>query len=200
MTTSIKLKPWIGKNYSKSDIKILILGESCYSKEQIQSNFVEELIKEIESEDWTHPFFTKIHKLFSQTEMLGSVDKSKFWNQVVFYEYIQDFINASRIRPTKEQWEMSEEGFVEVLELTKPDLIFCMGKDLYSKLPGLNGEVYGNYKVQYKYKSIEAESWKYSLEDKDIFMIGINHPSSGGFAYVPWMKIINKFILDYRFD
>jgi hypothetical protein len=196
MKTNIKLKPWIGKNYSKSDTKILILGESCYSDEPIKSNFVQELIKEIESGDWTYPFFTKIHTLFSKTEILDNVDKSKFWNQVVFYEYIQEFISGARVRPTKEQWELSEKGFVEVIESTRPDLIFCLGKELYSKIPCLDGEVYSKYKVQYNHKSIESECWKYTFGDKEIFMIGLNHPSSGGFSYVPWVKIINKFIRD----
>jgi hypothetical protein len=133
--SSIKFKPWLGDNYENENIKILILGESHYgNSDENKETFTQDVIKSWAlREEGSIKFFTTIAKVLSDKidEWLSDDDAKEFWNKVVFYNYIQDFVGQNaRIRPTDEMWRQAEKPFNEVLLKYQPDIVVVLGKDL----------------------------------------------------------------------
>ena len=69
------------------------------------------------------------------------MDKSEFWERVAFYNYVQTFSSAARVRPSPEAWgdHVAVEAFQEVLDVLEPDRILVLGKDLWRSLPSDDG-------------------------------------------------------------
>ena len=53
-------------------------------------------------------------------------------------------------------------------------------------------------KYKYKQKQYILECWSYDINQNLVFMIGIQHPSTG-FSYEPWINLINLMLKDTLF-
>jgi len=200
---NVTFHPWIGKYYNKQQPKIFILGESMYTEENQQVDDPTEWqwrITKSSSGEWNNSFFTKIYKLFCESEFEYSLDNltvKGFWDSVVFYEYIQEYLTGSRVPKKREQWEMSKKAFIEVLEKSKPDIIFSFGKEMYRELPDL-GSYNDKIIIQHNHKKISSEVWTYNLSNNHkCLLVELLHPSAPGFTYMPWRKIISKTLIKY---
>ena len=134
-TSSVKFQPWVGDNYENENPKILVLGESHYgSTEENKEIFTQNVIQSwaLRAEG-SHKFFTIIAKILSDKteDWLSDDDSKEFWNKVIFYNYIQDFVGESaRIRPIDEMWKQAKKPFEEVLCKYQPDIVVVLGKNL----------------------------------------------------------------------
>ncbi len=166
-------KPWVGKEYNNQGlygIKILFLGESHYGtkgneKEETTINVVKRLGL---CEQKCHRFFTttaKLALLKGSKEKISKNERKKLWEQVAFYNYIQEFVaDGARKRPSVEMWKSSEEALLNVIKNLEPQLIVILGKELNKNLP---------------------------LLPENIQICRVNHPSSG-FKYSKWIPEFQK--------
>ena len=193
--SNVFYKPWVGAKYKSSKPRIMLLGESVYGdvpKEE-GSEFVINMINAVYTQTWCNPYFTKVTNLLNQLNISWAANEFDCWGNLLFYEYVQEPLDSARVRPTTEQWEKSEIAFEEILNEYKPQLILVLGKELYKRLPELNGDIQDNFKYKYNGKEFSSECWKYNVNNKDIYVLEVQHPSSG-FSYEPWVKMINKML------
>ena len=133
--SSIKFHPWVGNNYESENPKILILGESHYGDaDENKEIFTQTVVKSWALRgEGSHKFFTTIAEILSdRMDIWLSDDEAKeFWNKVIFYNYIQDFVGENaRKRPIDEMWKQAKKPFEQVLHQYNPDIVVVLGKDL----------------------------------------------------------------------
>lgn len=100
-------------------------------------------------------------------------------------------MNASRKCPTDIMFTEAEQPFWEIIEYLDPDLIIVWGKTrMYDNMP------FDSWKKDdpIKLENVEAYSGWYELNDKNIRIIWIAHPSSA-FFWSKWHKIIKNEII-----
>jgi len=196
MKSSIFFRPRVGKYYEVKGInglKILILGESHYCKEGCEvcginsnrncSTFTNDVmvkyfnyLSSTEDHDGWMRTFTRFTNIFFG-ERLDAEAIMKFWDSVVFYNYVQSCTTESRTFPTDQQFEESKEAFIEVVNSVKPDLIIVWGDRLWKKLPS-NGS-WGDGMLGAKYERL----YYFPICEREIPAYCIYHPSTSYFTY-----------------
>ena len=189
----VRIKPWVGSKYFKSEKRILILGESLWYRhrgvklENQAVHYISEIIN-----GWEVRFYENIHFSIGYNYFTNDIFKANiFWNNVVFYEYVQFQIHK-KSRPSGNQWLASENAFYEVIEKYKPKVVICCGYQLYNRLLLKNGQ---------KCKSIiidanEVQVYKYNIKSYFTFFLKIKHPSRG-YDKEFWRKAYRSFEKKY---
>lgn len=195
----VRLVPWVGNNYEKTNPKLLILGESLYNDSK-DRKLVNQYIQDLIDDKWNYSFFTKLQNIFSNPEHWEEVSKTiyqldveKFWNDVCFHEFIQYPMEQSKQKVPKHYWEEAHDPFMEVLQQLQPDIVIALGFETYNNLPqeGEEGKTI-------KCKNNSMETWKYNIGDKKITVCKIQHPSSVGFKQQVWIELFGKFLGTYN--
>jgi hypothetical protein len=165
----IRFLPWVGENYPNGclGLRTLIVCESHYGARENERPLVtSEIIKALALGEKNplannrikkHPHFAKImNSILNKRGTQPRSEKEKFWSSVAYYNYIQEFISAPRVKPTKTHWQKGEKAYIEVLETLQPNLIISYSLRNGEKLRNISG---------------------------DISVAIVNHPSSG-FSYL----------------
>lgn len=174
---SVFFSPWVGEDYSKNGYRnkrLLILGESHYCRESCEfcgdssllqqcDHFTSDVLEgylsykqgKAKFEKWMATF-TRFANVFLG-DGVNNDSVIKFWNSVVFYNYIQKSISGPRVAPTRDDFINSSDAFFEILNMHKPELVIVWGKRLWGNLPKIgtlgdetftiNGEKFFFYKV-----------------------------------------------------
>jgi len=205
--------PWIGKNYSKSNPKLMIVGESHYKWENEDGpeaiegylkspEFTKDVLKaHVENRD-EKKIFENIEKtLLQEAETSGS--RQSLWDSVVFYNFIQRYMENKTIRPVSEDFVVGWKVFFDVLQLTRPKYCLFCGVESSNEYGAFKAAI-GNGEFQVvEEKRNEAQIGNTSpriieIEDKDknrIKLIFIRHPSSY-FSWEEWGKFISSQIVE----
>jgi hypothetical protein len=178
---TVKVLPFIGKNYGKPDglgVRILILGESHYNPigGPLHRTFTRDVL---ENHSDKHRVFGKIVRMFYDRKPDEQM-KRQFWKTVAFYNFIQESVgDAPRIRPTRKMWEQAPQALREVLMLCRPGFVLVLGKELRRNL-GI--EFAKGPAVQLA----NGRTKHLQLYDDDTPFFAINHPSSPGWSHKTW--------------
>ena len=157
---TIFFEPWVGKNYNNGYLnkKILILGESHYcegygkcngcenfSKNKKCYNTIEGVESFLRYQDGipnshthymnTYTKFTNFFIFDWKDNDFDSKEVKKFFDSVIFYNYVQEAVSSPDEPPTKQMFQNSENGFFEVLRKYNPDIIIVWGGRLWNNLP-----------------------------------------------------------------
>jgi hypothetical protein len=196
---NIKLWPWEGSNYNKTNPKILILGMSIYDKTKGR-DVVQNYIKGLINDNWNYSFFTRIINMFNNENHWEKIEKDNyqlkkelFWNDVCFYEYIQDRMDEPLQKTPNKYWENAKEPFLEILKKLKPDIVIALGYETYNNLPDI-----GEDGIRIQHKKNILENWKYKVGNKEIFVCKIEHPSSPRFNIDKHIELFDKFLKKYK--
>jgi len=76
-----------------------------------------------------------VRQRFSDTQ------RREFWNSVAYYNFLQEFLQGSRVAPPAGVWQRSEKAFTEVLAVLAPDLIICFSLRNGNRIRSLAGSV-----------------------------------------------------------
>ena len=138
--------PWVGRNYTKSKEKILIVGESNYTNEQdsqkvadkkaecqgnvfYQREVVAEYPLEGREAGWlgNSPTFDNLHRALLKTDLLAPVDMEKrgrLWDNLGYYNFVQRPMDYSKDRPKErpsyEDFYNGWRVFVQLVEVLHP--------------------------------------------------------------------------------
>lgn len=185
-------------------IKILVLGEShyCAKPEDDKSSLTIDIIKDLlnptsEHEPYKNTYTKFIKSLTGYYDDLTSDQKQEAWEHIVFYNYVQTSMPATRIAPSPDDYRDSVDAFWEVLKESDADLVIAWGKRLYNNLPQ-DGEQDEDLEIlDGDYEGEAIEVWRYKVRqdtaNKWVPVIGICHPSAA-FVIEYWGTLICAFI------
>ena len=152
--STVRFAPWIGSSYVKGfhGLRLLLVCESHYgSKQHERPTVTTEIIKALALGE-SHPRATrKLRRHMHFTKIMSAVQnirqgfsytqRREFWNSVAYYNFLQEFIQDSRIAPLQSAWKRSESAFTEVISVLAPDLIVCFSKRNGNRIKSLAGSL-----------------------------------------------------------
>ena len=118
---------WIGKHYTASNPKILLLGESDYGETGQLDKYIPEWLDR-KNPDHT---FARISNTFG-----SNISREEFWHQIAFYNFVPGSLGPTRAhRPTSQLYLEAQPVLSEVLNALKPDGVLILGieQSHYSK-------------------------------------------------------------------
>ena len=140
--------PWVGKEYDNQKLKLLIVGESHYyndeehrKEQQGNESFTSVLlqqyldIKELRNDRgrWTK-FYTNTYNSLAHLLDISphNTKPSEFWNKVVFYNYIQEFLSGVGvdIYPLYINNDVYKEALYKVIAQHNPDYVILLSDRL----------------------------------------------------------------------
>ncbi len=190
MTKSI-FKPYVGPNYSNSDFKLLVLGESHYAPQFLTQNLTQNQIierfeftndivkKHISYKQIKYPFerwmntFTKFANVYLG-RTLSKIEQVNFWESVSFYNFIQTPMANNRTSPSHDDFRNSYDAFKQVCHSLNPDFILFWGNRLWNNFPRNDYQLttHGDLRKQ-----------NFLSLDRMIPFLVTPHPSSSYFNY-----------------
>jgi len=181
--------PWVGKNYSKEENKILILGESHYSDTDFKEKtdfttdiiniFLQYKLGNEGHQSWMNTFTKFTNVLNEGTAEIQELEN--FWNSIMFYNYVQKAVKGgARVSPSKNDFDISYLALKEVLNKYKPKTIIIWGNRLWNHLP--NDDIKLNN---------ETNIYHFKTGNVDAEILTIHHPSSTSFNR-NWQEMKNK--------
>jgi len=135
--------PWIGKNWGNpanqlGGRKILLLGESHYSREeeagQADPDGTLRTFDLYVLGDRSLPFFTKLLQtvLGRKKHSMTAREIQDFWDSVAFYNYVPVYVSEGpRTSPTNEMFESGAAPFNLVMDRLKPEIVVVSGHRLW---------------------------------------------------------------------
>lgn len=137
----LKRYPWVGINYADSKCRILLLGESHYatdnrefSKEEYDNfknnkdstrGIIRTVMNNYDTGEQTYKFFDGLLKTFITTT---PENVKEFWSKVAFYNFIQEPMGKSNMKPSDQQKEDGWRCLVEVARVLQPKYIILFGQ------------------------------------------------------------------------
>ena len=182
--------------------KLLALGESLYCFDEEMAKDPEITIKTIrdliDPNSVFEPYkntFTKFSKSLAGYffDDFPIEEKTKLWQHIMFYNYVQVPMTSARVSPTREDFKKSEPAFWEVLEKTDADLVIVWGKRLYNYLPQTGEQAEDLAIVDGEFYGDATEIWSYEVNSKQVQVMYVNHPSAA-YALEYWGAFISQFI------
>lgn len=185
---NVYFKPFLGKNYKNSEQKIMVLGESHYlwEKDQTPEN----------SYEWGHNLTNMVmegvlegthnsQQTFNNCKAIITgdyhSDNKEFWNDVIFYNYIQGFVGNSALSDHRDKQYLNEEmidksrkALFEMIKEYTPNIVIVWGKDWSKMMDWLP-------KNDWDWVDRDLMLWKYNECSKTLFW-NIKHPSMA-FSY-----------------
>lgn len=151
---TVRFAPWVGSLYTEGfcGLRILLVCESHYGdKTHERPTVTPEIVKALALGERhpqatgklrRHPHFTKIMCAVKNVrKSFSSAQKREFWNSVAYYNFLQEFIRATRVDPPKDAWERGNSAFTEVLDVLAPELIVCFSARNGDRIRSLAGDV-----------------------------------------------------------
>lgn len=190
MFREVKFLPRVGKHYDHSrwGKRVMVLGEShyCANPSEATANITQRVFEYLfdsscDHEGWMNTYTKFASALSGQQE--NRFSSEAVWDEVLFYNFIQEPMTAPRQAPTKEQRVAAQGAFLEVIEHYRPDLVLVWGHNrLYDYLPdaGHQGA-----------DCCGVETWIYPLSDgHEVRVLPVQHPASA-FSPSEWHRTIS---------
>jgi hypothetical protein len=181
---SLKILPHIGYDFFSSIPKTLILGESRYwdkneiIKDNIRDHF--DYYGNSVKDNGTAPI--ELRPFRNTVAMItgkGYHHSDDEWRKLAYHVFFQGIVGNTpedKSKITRELIEQSQEAYIDVIKILKPQLIIVWGIDrLYKEwIPLKNRKIIDKEKRVYKY-----------IEFPDTIIWHIKHPSRG-FSWEDW--------------
>ena len=190
--------PYVGKDYEqgyRDGTKLLILGESFYNQVEDRNGATCVLGSHVCREP-IGPFYTGVEQMVTGGKIDGE-ERWKFWVRVAFTNLIQKSLDGARDKPTDKDWQIARKASVEIINLTKPDLVFVFSKQAFNAMadseefPGSKYvdaiDATDSPKGPSKY---EAYLYKVKYKPGNRYLLAgrFNHPAHPVFPYEKWHK------------
>lgn len=206
LSNGLKWIPWVGKEYTKAAVKVLVIGESHYSAPEQFSYFDNRRdatqyiiwesripVWEAGNQGWYNRTFDGIEYTLTGTKNV--TNRQQLWEHLAFYNFIQRPMNTIKERPSQRDFELGWEAFIHIVRELKPDVcIFC----------GVSAANYFNSKMQdmnIKHRPVSvnsnyARTASVNIEERDINMIFIHHCGGRFYSWSKWHNYLRNEIPD----
>ena len=117
--SEVKFEPWIGANYATTGfrgLRLMLLGESHYGPEHhLRPSVTAETVRWLGQKAKARFFTTIACALLGLTaaHQLKAEDRAAVWEDVVFYNFVQEFVPSAGGRPSPDAWRTAEKALPE---------------------------------------------------------------------------------------
>ncbi|MGF1760615.1 hypothetical protein L4D76_22365 [Photobacterium sagamiensis] len=201
--------PWIGREYSKSKIKTLILGESTYNwavksdtrekvKNRINQNNHLRIVHKNNAIDFNgkSPYARNIERAIFLKKKTKRSDAHLLWTNVAYHNLVLRAMPTKKHRPKYEDYLAGWLTFIELTQSLNVEQCIVYGLEK-NKLKSFK-EAFDSKDIPYTFKKIKAgigrsypKSVNIKFKNKEIKVLFIRHPSSF-FSWKKWGGILNK--------
>lgn len=204
--------PWVGHDYFKSERRILIIAESHYVKEgskNIELQKKEVVKNKLETrqcvaecpvcDEWKNSMYNNLHRCLFCTSNLQETDREKLWNNLVFYNFIQNPMDYSGELWEKERpdWNAFYDGwriFVEIVKIVKPTECLFVGvtaSNFFNQYMIDHNIEHSNVESLDKIGKTYGRKHSITIDGRVVPIIGIQH-TSHHFEWERW----NHFLME----
>lgn len=185
--------PWVGKDYEKSERRILLIAESHYVKDDSENiekakqewlndeTSTRQCVQECPIEKWWHNnMYANLHKaLFLEDDF----NAEKLWSHISFYDFVQRPMDYTiQERPVEKDFLSGWEVFCKVIDIIKPtDCIFIGVKASDTFVYSMNQLKIEHSDIEYeKIDDVKTYGRTFSMPkgNQNILMAAIQHTSS----------------------
>ena len=183
---SVTLDPWVGSEYRKQKVRLLVLGESRFHEE-----FTDREI--IRDQGHCKPTFTKFVKAaLDKRESLSPQEYKHFWKRTLFHNYnVIFFPGGPRVPLRYDQREciQNRKCLRLVLQKYKPTHAVAWGFMNYDSLM-VDGE---DWSRQEHIPGSDAKFCRVLVEGHMTLVSWVRHPSAG-FSINHWAGVLKSFL------
>ena len=203
--------PWVGKDYSRQEIKLLLVGESHYAskRERTQSqqlcdldevsedkNFTRDVVYESRiCRWWSTPTLNRINwTLVGRDDFDGKL----IWNKIAFYNFVQRPMKTVDERPTWEELASGWRNFVDVASVLKPTICIFIGNsaaNFFNESMATLNIPHSNVKLVQFVNSAWGKEASIDIEGQTIPIHSIRH-AGRFFSWGTWHKYLSERIPD----
>jgi hypothetical protein len=190
-SNKVKILPWIGNKYPKTNPKILVLGMSTYNHGDPKKTCVRIMAKKVSEgnrEKWAR-YWNRITTLLKN----DNEEVNDFWNRISFHNYIQKIMDEPKQKNHVEDWENAKEPFMEIIEKLVPDIVIVTGYATFDHLPD---ECIRGRSIKKNGKELKIGYCK--IGKKTVNICGMWHPATYGFRYADWRSLYKKFYIELK--
>jgi hypothetical protein len=193
--------PWIGSKFKKSKSKLLILGESHYSKPWGLKNSDRNVTRNVISNREADSPFDVIYKLIQAIYNKDDVKKEydALVNYCAYGVIVQRILKDRSDRPIRKDYENGWKAISKIIEVLKPNNIICIGVEPINTLRKntnlLSLEItFDNYSR--KTDAVWPSVANIKMKSKKIKIISLKHTTGARnyFHWEKWHKFITKNI------
>ncbi len=201
--------PWIGKEYLKSDIKTLILGESTYnwakSKESIakvahrisKDNHLRIVHKNNAIDRNGKSLYAKnIERAILLKKKPKSLESNFIWKNVIYHNLVLRAMPTKKSRPKYIDYFNGWKVFIELAQ--RMDIEQCIVYGVEPRKLKSFKELLGLKNIHYTYEKLKPSIGRsyprlmnITLRNKEVKILFIRHPSAY-FSWEKWGLILNK--------
>ena len=181
----VQFHPWVGSNYENMPRKILLLGDSHHGDEPgnditqyVVQRFYQHQLKQKQ-------FFNGI----IWTLYGNKSDLEDKYNNIAFYNYVQELVSGPRVRPPHDDYIAAQEPFVEVLEKLHPDMVISFGYTLRWYLQKLTTDNWKVHSADIKHDIYESSL---CVKNKSVLIYSLPHPCGSKFNRQVYYKYLLK--------
>ena len=195
LSENINFLPYIGKNYTESKLKILVLGESHYGgkEKNVNKEWTRQVVRDEYLEDLKKGNKNKWTQVYRYTAAMitgkGYHESDYIWDDMVFYNFFQETVgegSSNKQFITEDLISKSRVAFFEVIDLFKPDIVIIWGKTRLQ-----------NEWLPQEEKEYLADDLFIYEKNPSTILWSIHHPSKG-FSYneyhKKWIEVVDKYL------
>ena len=185
------VEPWIGPNYGRSEPKVLVVGDSRYSKTYHDRRIVQDQV-----EGRRDPVFTKFTQaaIGKQTSAPGyEADARAFWDGALFYNYNTTAFPEKAGTPLDSAARADPQNarvLQEMIRAFRPTHAIVWGfANWDSIVQGSSWATLGHIPLE------PPELYRAMLvEGHTVLFAGVLHPSSREFRFERWAPVLSAFL------
>ncbi len=179
----ILFKPWVGNEYCKQPLKILVVGESYYGMragdydESFGIKAIEHYLYRLHFPEWKkarfHGVLWNTLKVFLNNDDIAE----QFYNRISFCNYVQDMIPNTRwgILKYMRNDEAYKQHFFKTVQSLQPNVVVLTSV---------------RFEEVWEYNGIVED-----LNKMHIHFVAINHPSGRGYKIIEMQEKIKMALL-----
>lgn len=203
--SGLKYYPWIGKNFSQTKVKTLVVGESVYNWETDEEkrkdaflalnkyDFARIVAFEhgIELPIPQRKFARNIEGLLLGTKINQPSEHSDFWENICFHELVQRPMDNRKERPSGNDYKIGANILMQIIDKLRIEKCIFLGTE-WRKFAELEKEIINKESLHFGFKINNAHPKIIQVQNQQKTKIYfVKHPSSF-FSHDKWNEFINS--------
>ncbi|WP_408123230.1 cyclic-phosphate processing receiver domain-containing protein [Caballeronia grimmiae] len=200
----LKWWPWVGRDFSRSTAKTMILGESVYrwaegdafDKRYALTSGVRVTHKNHALKFGRHSRYVRnIERAIFERRNPSDAQKEQLWSSVAYHNLVLDVMKSVNQRPTEAQYQEGWSATLDLFDMLGVEQCLVFGVESVSALRLASGGGEGKCRVTRHPTSIgrfcARSGWAHTATGRPVKLLFVRHPSSF-FSWRKWAPVVQE--------